>query len=159
MSLFYDPTTIQHNNSIKVEHGMNSMRNHNDSAVLELLANDLLDLGICLCIQADCQMVSIAEAKRCEEITYLLVGSSSIRILLCLRSALARQNSCFWPSDKLVSVSIASNNTPLSVSLFVADPRALQISTHLRASMISSSLAIPKGSTFCRMVPGKRKAS
>lgn len=59
MSLFYDPTTIQHNNSIKVEHGVNSMRNHNDSAVLELLANDLLDLGICLCIQADCEWLAL----------------------------------------------------------------------------------------------------
>lgn len=63
MSLFYDPTTIQHNNSIKIEHRMHSMRNHNDSAVLELLANDLLDLGIRLCIQADCERLALLKQR------------------------------------------------------------------------------------------------
>ena len=41
-------------------------------------------------------------------VTYLLVGSSSIRILLFRSSALARLNNCFCPCEKNVVLMIAS---------------------------------------------------
>jgi len=90
-------------------------------------------------------------------VSTLLVGSSSIKTLLFLKSALARQNSCFCPMERKFTSMTTSRAAAPALPSF--KEIVSQRETRRSAEIISASVASRRGSAFRQMVPVKRNGS
>ena len=95
---------VKHGDLVKIDDCVQLMCHGDNGVFCEFLPHDALDHGVCNIVDArgrGRELAWVGEKgegiERTEDrgLTYLLVASSSTSIELCLRSAWARQKSCF----------------------------------------------------------------
>lgn len=90
----------------------------------------------------------------------MLLGSSNNKMRLLLSSALARQKSCPWPSEKKFSFMATSRGrSPESAVGWALAEMTSHKPTALRALIILSSQLTENGSAFCRKLLLKTKGA